>query len=200
MALRSTNRRCSHCRRKVPADSAYIGGLRAFCSYEHLNEFMQSAKGREVVQKQQRSQLKEVRDRHKTLGWYMKQAQAAFNRYIRLRDAGRYGSCISCGNKPETVYGGGADSGHYLSRGSRKGHFHRFNLKNAHLQCVRCNRYRGGAVADFRDGLIKRYGIEYVEALESDDRQLTYTKEYLTRIEKIFKRRAKLYERLRGLD
>ena len=55
-------------------------------------------------------------------------------------------------------------------------------------------------MADFRDGLIKRYGIEYVEALENDDRQLTYTKEYLTRIEKIFKRRAKLYERLRGLD
>lgn len=194
--MKSTNRRCSHCRKKVSGD-AIIGGLRAFCSFEHLHEFMKSDAGKKAAKKVHRHELRDVRERHKTKSDYTKEAQAAFNLYIRTRDAGK--PCISCGSMPESYYGGGIDAGHFLARGSQKGTHKRFDTRNCHAQCKRCNRYLAGAVADFRDGLLARYGQDFVERLEQCDGQGPYSVDYLKRIKSIFTRRAKLYERLRGL-
>lgn len=194
--MKSTNRRCSYCKKKVASQDAIIGGLRAFCSYPHLQAFMQSAQGKKVVQKVQREELRNVRERHKGKPEYLKEAQAAFNKYIRVRDQGK--PCISCGVTPESYYGGGVDAGHYLARGSQKGTQKRFDTRNCHAQCKRCNRYLAGAVADFRVGLEQRYGKEYVEALEQSEGQGPYSIDYLKRIKDVFTRKAKLYNKIRN--
>jgi len=82
-------------------------------------------------------------------------AQKAFNARIRERDKDK--GCISCGGKVE-------QAGHYLSAGHHG--VHRFNEKNVHGQCVRCNMYLSGNLINYRIGLVKRIGLQQVEILE----------------------------------
>lgn len=89
-----------------------------------------------------------------------KRAQTVFNAYIRLRDAGR--PCISCGTSRAISY----HAGHYRSVGAMPAM--RFNENNCHLQCSRCNTHLSGNLIEFRKGLISRYGVEYVDKLETD--------------------------------
>ena len=191
--MKSTNRRCSHCRKKITTEDAIIGGLRAFCSYSHLQEFMQSSKGKKARELSVRKELREVREKYKSKGEYIKEAQAAFNKYIRVRDQGK--PCISCGNMPESYYGGGVDAGHWRSRGSAP-HL-RYHVLNCWAQCKRCNRYLSGASSEYRRELINRIGKERVEALEADQTERRFDIEYLKRVKDIFTRRAKIYNKIR---
>lgn len=86
----------------------------------------------------------------------IKKAQVVFNAYIRRRDENL--PCISCvKGKPE-------QAGHYLSAGHHS--VHRFNEKNVHGQCVRCNMYLSGNQINYRINLVKKIGVEQVEILE----------------------------------
>jgi len=38
---------------------------------------------------------------------------------------------------------------------------------NVHKQCRKCNRFLGGNELNYREGLIIRYGLEYVEEVET---------------------------------
>lgn len=124
----------------------------------------------EIIAKQDREkrERKEVRQRKeklKTRSDYIKEAQIAFNTYIRTRDANL--PCISCGCAfPDMAVGGLFDCGHYRSVGSAP-HL-RFDVRNAHAQCKKCNRYLGGRAVDYRIGLISRIGLQALEALEAD--------------------------------
>jgi hypothetical protein len=117
-----------------------------------------------------RLDAKQTRERKaavKTRGDYIADTQVAFNALVRFRD--RNETCISCPTVLSTLAdqpGGGYDCGHYRSRGSAP-HL-RFDLRNAHGQCKKCNRYRAGNAADYRIGLIARIGMPAVEALECD--------------------------------
>lgn len=105
--------------------------------------------------------------RLKTRSEHIADVQVAFNALVRFRD--RNEVCISCPTHLPTLSdqpGGGYDCGHYRSRGSAP-HL-RFDLRNAHGQCKKCNRYRAGNAADYRLGLISRIGLPVVEALECD--------------------------------
>jgi len=103
---------------------------------------------------------------------YIKEAQAAFNAFIRYRDKGK--PCICCG-EPLTLnaVGGGYDCGHYRSVGSAP-HL-RFDECNAHAQRKQCNRWRSGNAVDYRLGLIKRIGLEAVEDLEANNDPRKYS-------------------------
>lgn len=107
---------------------------------------------------------------------YLKEAQAALNAWIRLvRD--RDEPCISCGHADT---GQKFDAGHYISRGSRP------NLaldeRNLAKQCHWCNVHLSGNQILFRIGLVKKHGVEFVEALESDQTPRKYTVEELIEI------------------
>ena len=105
--------------------------------------------------------------RLKTRSEHIAETQAAFNALVRYRD--RNETCISCPAVLATLAdqpGGGYDCGHFRSRGSAP-HL-RFDFRNAHGQCKKCNRYRSGNAADYRIGLIGRIGLAAVEALECD--------------------------------
>ncbi|HCA0321301.1 TPA: recombination protein NinG [Klebsiella pneumoniae] len=98
-------RKCAHCREWFhPAREGQV-----VCSFECASAIgkKQTAKAREEakarVVKRQRESEKEGRQRRrakresfKTKAQWDKEAQSAFNRYIRIRDEGK--SCVSCGS------------------------------------------------------------------------------------------------------
>jgi hypothetical protein len=93
----------------------------------------------------------------KTRSQWLKEAQQAFNAWIRARDAGL--GCISCG-----THDGKENAGHYLSTGARPEL--RFEPDNVHLQCERCNTSLHGNLIPYRRALIERIGSARVEWLE----------------------------------
>ena len=185
-------RRCSLCRKKVEAESAVIGSLKAFCSMEHLIEFSRSDAAQQIRRKAHKKEAREAKATLKTRSDRVKEAQAAFNRYIRARDRGK--PCICCGRSQGDIkHGGSVDAGHYRSRGSAPGL--KFNLFNCHSQLAYCNRYLSGNAVGYRAGLIERIGLERVERLERDNSPRRFDAEYLDRVKRVFTKRAKLYER-----
>lgn len=131
---------------------------------------------------------KEKRDKLKTRGDWIKEAQVAFNRYVRLRDAGK--PCICCGRPLECgAIGGGFDAGHYRSVGSAP-HL-RFDERNVHGQTKQCNRYGAGRAVDYRIGLIARIGREAVEELEADQKPRKHSIDDLQEIRNTYRAKAK---------
>ena len=129
-----------------------------------------------------------ARESIKTRSEWLREAQNAFNAFIRERDKNK--SCISCGAHLQAgVVGGGFDAGHYRSVGASPNL--RFNEHNVHGQCKKCNRYLAGNVANFRIGLCNRYGTDYVENLESDNEPKKYTVEELKDIKSLYKSKLK---------
>jgi len=84
-------------------------------------------------------------------------AQIIFNAWVRKRDADL--GCISCGAAID-------HAGHYLSQG----HYSalRFTEVNVNGQCIKCNTYLHGNLINYRKGLVRKYGAEVVERLESN--------------------------------
>jgi len=110
--------------------------------------------------REERRSSREALEKVKTRGEHLREAQAAFNAWIRLRDAGD--PCISC--KRPASWDGQWDAGHYLSRGSSPSL--RFEPLNVHKQCLPCNRHQSGFLVAYRLNLIEKIGREKVEWLE----------------------------------
>ena len=191
--MKSTSRRCKTCRKKVPAESAFVSQLRFFCSFECLSQFTKSECGAKAVAKTRKAETRERKQKLKTKSDHMKDAVRAFNAYIRWRD--RDDPCISCGNFIlQDMPGGGWDAGHYRSTGSAP-HL-RFMQNQVHKQCVKCNRFLSGNVAEYRKGLIRKIGIEKVMEIESDNQERRFDIEYLQRIKTIFTKKKKIKQKV----
>lgn len=135
--------------------------------------------------KQQRQERAEDKAKMKTRADYMRETQAALNKWIReVRDAGK--PCISCGH---TDHGQKFDAGHYITRGSRP------NLaleeNNLARQCHWCNVHLSGNQILFRRGLVERIGLAAVEALEADTTPRKYTIEELQAIKADYLKRIR---------
>lgn len=141
-----------------------------------------------TAQAKARREDRQKRERLKTRSEWMKEAQKAFNAYIRARDTGK--PCICCGLPLASGdVGGQFDAGHYRSTGSAP-HL-RFVEDNCHGQRKQCNRYGAGRAVDYRIGLIARIGLERVEALEADQEPRHYTIDDLKAIKAEYMRKAK---------
>lgn len=149
----------------------------------------ESAKQR-AAEKKERQRRQRARESLKTKSQWDKEAQSAFNRYIRIRDEGK--DCVSCGNpligKSNYLTGSAIDASHYRSRGAAS-HL-KFNVFNVHSACTRCNRQLSGNAVEYRIRLIERIGLERVERLESDNEPRRFDIHYLKRMKSIFSRRA----------
>lgn len=134
-----------------------------------------------VLTRAQKEALKDIND-------LKAEAQTAFNAFIRERD--KDFPCICCGRlapKHKSLTGGGWDAAHYRSRGSAD-HL-RYDENNAHRALKYCNT-RGHH--DYRGGLIARIGLQAVEAIESNQTIVKWTKDGLRAIRAAY--RAKLKE------
>jgi hypothetical protein len=123
--------------------------------------------GRRETEKQDRKETRERRQALKTRSDWLKEAQAAFNAFIRERD--RDQPCISCGR----FHTGSYDAGHYRSVGAQPAL--RFHEDNCHKQCVPCNQHKSGNVVEYRLGLIARIGAERVAFLEKEHAPAKFT-------------------------
>lgn len=95
-------------------------------------------------------------------------AQKIFNAYIRQRDSenGLF-TCISCGQlKPTEVM----DCGHYVPQ--KNSSALRFNVYNCNGECKSCNGFDQFHLIGYRKNLINKIGIEMVEWLENNQREV----------------------------
>ena len=149
---------------------------------------------RETELKRQERLLKEDlafrREKLKTTADYRREAQREFNRYIRVRDCKR--PCVSC-RQPAHI--GQRHASHYRSRAAAPQLA--FNVFNVVASCAQCNAMKSGNIVEYRKELINRIGRDRVEALENNNAKANHTVDYLKRVRDVFKRKAKLYERLR---
>lgn len=141
-----------------------------------------------AITKQKRQDLQERREKLKTKGEHLREAQAAFNAYIRERDRLAGYACISSG-RPLDWNGNAVDAGHYRSTGAAP-HL-RFDEINCHAQSKHDNRYLSGNVAEYRLGLIQRIGLAAVEALEADQAPRRYTIEDLQAIKALYRQKLR---------
>lgn len=133
---------------------------------------VQKAKEKKSLAQAGRREIKVRKEALKTRGDHMREAQQAFNEFIRTRDQAAGHLCISSG-KPLDWSGNAVDAGHYRSVGSAP-HL-RFDERNCHAQSKQDNRFLSGNAVDYRIGLIARIGQEAVDALEADQSVRKYT-------------------------
>ncbi|KTC11327.1 ninG protein [Pseudomonas marginalis ICMP 9505] len=150
-------------------------------------------KARKALAQIERKEIKVRKERLKSRGDHIREAQQAFNAYIRARDQAAGHLCISSG-KPLDWSGNAVDAGHYRSVGSAP-HL-RFDERNCHAQSKQDNRFLSGNAVDYRIGLIARIGQEAVDALEADQSVRKYTVDEIKAIKA--KYRAKTRELKKG--
>lgn len=148
-----------------------------------------NAKAAKVARVKERREDKARKERLKTRSQWVRECQAAVNRWARLRDILAGHGCISCGEPYRGAYGGAFDAGHYRSVGSAP-HL-RFNLHQIHLQCHKCNRYLGGNAVAFRAGLVARRGLQFVEGIESMGGSPKWSVDYLRRLKAVATKRGR---------
>ena len=81
---------------------------------------------------------------------------------VRKRDGH---SCVSCGKTG--LVGKGWHTGHFRPSAACGG-FLRYNLRNLHSQCKRCNINLGGNGGAYSLALERKYGKEFVLQIEKD--------------------------------
>lgn len=134
----------------------------------------------------ERKAYKIAKEKLKTKGDYLREAQIVFNRWIRLRDEGK--NCISC-DKPMHKK---INAGHYRSVGACPEL--RFDELNVHAQCEHCNSFLSGNIILYRQNLIKKLGIDTVEWLEGKHEPNHYTIEQIVELKKEYSAKIKYHK------
>ncbi len=140
-----------------------------------------SEKARKAIDQRERREIRVRKEKLKSRAEHMREAQAAVNEYVRLRDA--HLPCISCDSMPndhDLITGSRWDAGHYRSVGACPEL--RFEPLNIHRQCVRCNRNLSGNAVEYRLRLLVRIGAEKVVWIEGPHPARKYTVEEIKAI------------------
>lgn len=151
--------------RFVPFNSLQKVCGKVECALAVGRKELQRRKKRE--QKEYRAETRGRKEKLKSRTDWLREAQAVFNKWIRLRDAAL--PCISCGRHHQGQY----HAGHY--RTTKAAPHLRFDERQVHKQCQPCNEHLSGNIGEYRIGLIKKIGIKAVEDIESDNRIHRYT-------------------------
>ena len=114
---------------------------------------------------------------------HLREAQAAFNEWIRLRDADR--PCVSCGRHHEGQY----HAGHYRSVGANPEL--RFEPLNVWKQCAPCNTHLSGNLVNYRLSLMQLIGPEKVDWLEGPHPACKHTVEEIKTIKAEYRAKAR---------
>lgn len=149
---------------------------------------------RKASQLAERAEIRARKEKAKRPKTLRAEAQAAINAYRRTSDILAGYGCICCGKPFEPQRpGGSVDAGHYLSRGSH--HHLAFVEMNINAQRKSCNRPGGTTAAAHRLGMIQRYGLAAVEALEADTEPRRYRDDDYRAIRDFYKAKLKELKR-----
>lgn len=140
-------------------------------------------KAEKVAKVKEKRADKVKRDKLKSRSEWAREAQTAFNSFIRARDDDL--PCISCGRHHTGQY----HAGHYLSVGARPEL--RFVELNVHKQCSPCNTHLSGNAVLYRIALINKIGTAGVDWLEGPHEPKRYTIDDLKAIKHEYAAKAK---------
>lgn len=121
----------------------------------------------------------------KSLSYYKKRLDKVFSLYIRYRDDGQ---CFTCPKKehPKKMQNGHFVPRQYLSV--------RYDEKNCNCQCYACNMLYNGQPSKYAINLIKKYGNNIIEDLESHRKDITkLTPEWYEQKILEYKEKLKMY-------
>lgn len=159
MSISFNPQRCQHCKRKIDAGQRiHPACIDDYAQAQAAKSARASAKRALMAAKVDKALTRAKRESLKSKAAHAKDAQTAFNAFVRERDADQ--PCISCGRWHTGQY----HAGHYLSVGARPEL--RFTETNVHKQCAPCNTHLSGNAVLFRRGLVAKLGLELVEWLE----------------------------------
>lgn len=188
-------KRCPSCRVMfTPARVAQAVCGEIECAIAHGK----SEKGRAIAGKALaevgRREIKVRKEKLKSRAEHLREAQAAVNEYVRLRDA--HLPCISCDSMPndnDLMTGSRWDAGHYRSVGACPEL--RFEPLNIHRQCVKCNRNLSGNAVEYRIRLVLRIGADKVAWLEGPHEPRKYTVEEIKTIKAEYRAKTRELKR-----
>lgn len=176
-------KKCTACGEKYQP----MNTLQKACSPSCAISLVEFTKRKEFKQKTRQMRQK-LNDNDR--GYQLKRAQAAFNKFIRLRD--RHEPCISCGRHHEGQY----QAGHYKTVGAYPEL--RFEELNCHKQCAPCNNHKSGDIANYRVRLAEKIGVDKVEWLEGPHGARNWTIDDLKVITKHYNTESRKLERGEG--
>ena len=177
-------RKCRYCKAEIPKikDCATPYQRAGYCDGEHMARYGLE-KARAQQERQRRKSQREARDRIKTKSEHAKEAQAAFNAWVRARDEAE--ACISCGRHHKGQY----HAGHYRTVGACPEL--RFEPLNAHKQCAPCNNHLSGNLVEYRIRLSRKIGQDALDWLEGPHEPKRYTIEDLKAIKAEYRRKLR---------
>lgn len=164
-------KRCKNCRSQFAPSRPMQRACSPSCALDLVKQA--NAKAERKADKTRREKLK-----HRSQ--WLKEAQQAFNAWIRKRDEAL--PCVSCGRHHDGKW----NAGHYLSTGARPEL--RFDEANVHKQCEPCNSFLSGNIVLYRAELIRRIGPLEVERLEGQHAPRKYTIDELREIRDTYRR------------
>lgn len=148
---------------------------------------IEKAKSDRIRKEERESKVerKKAKERLKSRSDWMREAQVAFNKYIRLRDADL--PCISCDRPPS--WNGQWHASHYYATSIRPNL--RFDEDNVHKACSICNNYMHGNLTPYRERLILKIGADRVAVLDELREPRKYTVEELKEIKEKYSKMEK---------
>lgn len=155
--MKAKKKKCKVCRQPFTPWNT----LQKACSPKCALEFVRARQRAE-----RRKDTRRRKEAMKTRSDWLKEAQTAFNRYIRERD--KHENCISCGREPKK-----RNAGHYKSVGSHPEL--RFSELNCHLQCEYCNTHKSGNQVEYRKSLLCKIGEANLRWLEGQHKAQKWT-------------------------
>ena len=188
--------KCTCCGQYYDKDQQRITTPRgSFAGYDHVQEFVKHENAKQLFRqkskaiKDKKAKHRADKERIKTRAQWLKEAQAAVNKYVRLRDRGK--PCISC-DKPDNGQHQ-RHASHYKSVGSNSAL--RFNLLNIHASCSTCNNHLSGNIGEYIPRLIAKISQDKYDWLLTQNQAVKHNEDYLKRLKKIFNKRARLKEK-----
>ncbi|HEJ9486073.1 TPA: recombination protein NinG [Proteus mirabilis] len=185
-------RRCKICREWfIPRQS-----FQNWCCPEHGFELSEQRRNKDKekaiakLKKENQKKEREAKDKLKArklavkpLSYFTKQAQTAFNAFIRERDKDE--PCISCGRFHEGQY----HAGHYRTTGANPEL--RFDEDNVHKQCAPCNNHLSGNIENYTPRLIEKIGQERFDRLMGSHELPKWKREDYERIRDHYRKKLK---------
>lgn len=150
---------------------------------EKVKALARKIKAQKEAEKAERRRQAERRKAVRPLSWFIRQAQQAFNAFIRYRD--RDLPCISCGRHHEGQY----HAGHFRTTGAHPEL--RFDEDNCHKQCAPCNNHLSGNLTAYRPALIARIGQARFDALMGPHGIPKWTRDDYIRIRDEYRRKLR---------
>ena len=181
------NKKCRSCNAKFTPFKPMQVACSVACALSMAST--QKDKARKAIASQARVDHREAKERIKPRSKWLKEAEAAVNKYVRLRDA--HLGCVSC-DKPAT-WQGQWHASHLRSVGASSAT--RFNLWNIHKSCSVCNTHLSANLSEYLPRLREKIGDAKVDWLYTQNQPVTYSIDYLKRLKKIFTKKARKAEK-----